>query len=187
MHFRYPLNITSFLDSSSLSVKLAVGPPVLYLVSYSLIRLVSLSTCIHCIIVTVLESCGPRHRSDLGIAIQFGWALGYILLPAAAYWLRDFRHLQLLCTVPEFLLLSGWFFIPESPRWLLTHNRIKEGEVIITKAAKKNGLYTPQLEGQVKQLLDQFTAVSFKVSKFQSFLCLRLNSTLSQNSICSEI
>lgn len=104
----------------------------------------------------VLETTGPKYRADLGIAIQFGWALGYIILPGAAYLLRDFRYLQLVCTLPQLLLLLGWWFIPESPRWLLTQMKIDLAEKSLRKAAITNGYKPQNLDSKINKLLLKF-------------------------------
>ena len=40
-----------------------------------------------------------------------------------AYFIRDWQPLQLAISIPSLLLLSYYWFIPESPRWLLSVNR----------------------------------------------------------------
>ncbi|XP_023418507.2 solute carrier family 22 member 4 isoform X1 [Cavia porcellus] len=79
--------------------------------------------------------------STLGVCTFF--ALGYMLLPLFAYFIRDWRMLLLALTVPGVLCVPLWWFIPESPRWLISQKRFKEAEDIIQKAAKMNSVPVP--------------------------------------------
>jgi Sugar (and other) transporter len=44
-------------------------------------------------------------------------------MPAVAYFVRDWENLQLTISIPSLLLISYYWFIPESPRWLISVNR----------------------------------------------------------------
>ncbi|XP_029410052.1 solute carrier family 22 member 4 isoform X2 [Nannospalax galili] len=79
--------------------------------------------------------------STLGVCTFF--AIGYMVLPLFAYFIRDWRMLLLALTLPGVLCVPLWWFIPESPRWLLTQRRFKEAEQIIQKAAKMNNITPP--------------------------------------------
>ncbi|XP_023568972.1 solute carrier family 22 member 4 isoform X3 [Octodon degus] len=79
--------------------------------------------------------------STLGVCTFF--ALGYMLLPLFAYFIRDWRMLLLALTLPGVLCVPLWWFIPESPRWLISQKRFKEAEEIIQKAAKMNNVAAP--------------------------------------------
>lgn len=78
-------------------------------------------------------------------------------MPGVAYLTRNFRYLQLVASVPEILFLFGFFFLPESPRWLLSHGRIQEAEAIIRKGAAKNGHTTPDINSRLKHLTKKYT------------------------------
>ncbi|KAK4814350.1 hypothetical protein QYF61_016308 [Mycteria americana] len=90
--------------------------------------------------------------STLGVCIFF--AIGYMLLPLFAYFIRDWRMLLLALTVPGLLCIPLWWIIPESPRWLISQGRYKEAEVIIRKAAKINGIPAPAVLFNTAEMQD---------------------------------
>lgn len=90
------------------------------------------------------EILSPRVRtvfSTGGVCTFFG--VGYMLLPLAAYFIRDWRMLLLCLSLPGFLYVPFWWFIPESPRWLLSQGRVDEAVAIIKAAAKMNKIQPP--------------------------------------------
>ncbi|XP_063784263.1 solute carrier family 22 member 4-like [Pseudophryne corroboree] len=91
--------------------------------------------------------------STLGICIFF--AIGYMILPLFAFFLRDWRTLLLALTVPGLLCIPLWWIIPESPQWLISQGRIEEAEAIIRKAAKFNKISAPAVIFKTAELDDK--------------------------------
>ncbi|XP_021473178.1 solute carrier family 22 member 5 isoform X1 [Oncorhynchus mykiss] len=99
------------------------------------------------------EILSPSKRiiySTLGVCMFY--TIGYTLLPAVAFFIRDWRMLMLALTLPGFLYVPFWWFIPESPRWLLSQGRVEEAEAILRDAARRNRVTAPEVIFQPVQL-----------------------------------
>lgn len=66
----------------------------------------------HCL-VPGMEIVGPSKRTFAGIAIQIIWCIGELLLLLCAYFIREWRYLELAFAVPSIGLLFYW--------WSVTH------------------------------------------------------------------
>ncbi|KAL6437756.1 hypothetical protein ACFW04_004254 [Cataglyphis niger] len=93
--------------------------------------------------ILALELMGPRYRTFAGMVISMFFATAMSLLALLGYLLRHWYTLSLATSVPFILLFSYYWIIPESPRWLLSKNRIDEAEVIVQHMAKVNGKTVP--------------------------------------------
>ncbi|XP_037543220.1 solute carrier family 22 member 5 [Nematolebias whitei] len=92
------------------------------------------------------EILGLRARTTFSTAgVSLSFAVGYMLLPLFAFSIRGWRMFLFGLTVPGCFRMAFWWFIPESPRWLLSQRRIKEAEAIITNAAKMNNIEPPAI------------------------------------------
>jgi MFS family permease len=98
---------------------------------------------------TVIEFIGPKHRGLAGVLFAIPFAIGYLLLPIIAYFIRDWRSLQLTLAAFSSLLILTWWQIPESPRWLLTQGRSEEAENVLRKIARINDRALPENFGNL--------------------------------------
>ncbi|KAM8945320.1 solute carrier family 22 member 2 [Pelodytes ibericus] len=94
--------------------------------------------------ILVAEFVGLDHRRTVGIVYQVAFTVGLLILVGLAYVITNWRWLQLAITLPNFVFLSYYWCVPESPRWLISQNRKPEAKVIIENIAKKNGKMVPE-------------------------------------------
>ncbi|XP_013381564.1 organic cation transporter protein-like [Lingula anatina] len=92
-----------------------------------------------------LELVGPHKRMIAGTVVGIVSTAGGVVVTGIAYFLRDWRHLQLSISAPYLVFAATLFWLlPESPRWLLTKGRHEEAEKILRRAAKMNGKEFPK-------------------------------------------
>lgn len=95
-----------------------------------------------------VEMVSCSQRSTVGLQSQNFFALGEIVVVLIAYYTREW-HLHSLCVSSIVIpCLAYWFFIEESPRWLISVGRFKEAKEIFTLMAKRNKVPLPNLEIQ---------------------------------------
>lgn len=58
---------------------------------------------------SVTEICGPKYRTYFGILTQFPFGIGAALLPLVAYFVREWKSLQLAISIPCVLLASYYW------------------------------------------------------------------------------
>ena len=56
----------------------------------------------------------------------------------------------MIISVPPTILIFAYYFMPESPRWLITQGRVEEAKVILQKAAKTNGKVWPSEDSNLQ-------------------------------------
>ncbi|XP_038674831.1 solute carrier family 22 member 2-like [Scyliorhinus canicula] len=92
-----------------------------------------------CANVLITELVASEYRRIAGIGNQLSFSFGIILLPAISYIFPAWRNFQLAITIPNFLFLTYYWLIPESPRWLLSQKKGAEALKILQQVAKRNG------------------------------------------------
>ncbi|KAM8705756.1 hypothetical protein ACLKA7_010114 [Drosophila subpalustris] len=93
--------------------------------------------------VLVVELVSGKWRTIIGILNILPVAISYVLSSGIAYLIRDWRTLQLAISWPWLIMLSIWYWLPESPRWLLAQGRLEELYQLVERAAKMNGTTLP--------------------------------------------
>ncbi|GBN68285.1 hypothetical protein AVEN_98483-1 [Araneus ventricosus] len=89
--------------------------------------------------ITVLELVGPSKRGLANAVPNLSWAVGLSILPLIAYLSRYWVTLGFTCTSIAVLMFGYWKFLPESPRWLVSHEKYEEAADSLMMIAKTNG------------------------------------------------
>ncbi|XP_074541098.1 solute carrier family 22 member 2-like [Halichoeres trimaculatus] len=88
--------------------------------------------------VLLTEIVGVEYRRTVGILFQMFFSVGNLILPLLAYFVTDWRWLQVVITAPYIFFLSYYWFIPESPRWLISQKNTSKALEITEAIAKEN-------------------------------------------------
>lgn len=105
--------------------------------------------------VIAMEMVGPSKRLFAGIFVMMFFSVGFMLTAVFAYFVHDWRWLQIALTLPGLLFMCYYWIIPESARWLLSKNRKEAAIANIKKAARYNKIeISTEL---LNQLLDDNT------------------------------
>ncbi|XP_033750349.1 organic cation transporter protein-like [Pecten maximus] len=93
--------------------------------------------------VMMAEVFPASHRALPSVGINCFWGIGLIFLSMFGYFVRDWSHLQLLISVPNFLTIMYYCFLPESIPWLIATEKYSEAEQVARTAAKINRITLP--------------------------------------------
>ncbi|XP_071955281.1 organic cation transporter protein-like isoform X2 [Antedon mediterranea] len=111
--------------------------------AYCILRFIVAAASIGIFLVAFIiatELVGLKWRTIAGTMIQVYWAVGIILMALLAYFIRDWRKLQIVLSIPTVVGLLYVPFLPESVRWLLSQGATEKAEAIIQKTAKVNNV-----------------------------------------------
>ncbi|XP_024218359.1 organic cation transporter protein isoform X3 [Halyomorpha halys] len=96
----------------------------------------------------LLELTVKTYRAYLANIFNLAFSCGLLQLSILAYLTNDWRQLQLAISIPMVLLVIHCWFLPESPRWLITSGKLEKASKIIGSAWRLVPIdpdHTPQL------------------------------------------
>lgn len=107
-----------------------------------------------------MELVGIRYREMTSVLFHIPFNLGHLTLPLFAYFLRNWHSLQLAISLPSILLISYYWLVPESPRWLFAVGRVDEAVGVLKTAARRNHLPTDDIEKNLLTMKKSSTSSS---------------------------
>ncbi|XP_014369567.2 organic cation transporter protein [Papilio machaon] len=105
-----------------------------------------------CSYILVIELSGKSFRAYLTGLFEISYLTGYLVHPIIAYYVREWRYLQLVTSVPWVFVLLNFWLLPESPRWLITMGKKEEAISILTTIAKRNNKPTDNITSIVDKI-----------------------------------
>lgn len=90
-----------------------------------------------CCYVILVELCGKSFRPYLAGLNEVSYVMAYFTLPIFAYFIRDWRQLQIATSIPWIFVMFYYYLIPESPRWLITMGHKEKAIEMLTNIAQK--------------------------------------------------
>lgn len=97
-----------------------------------------------CVFTWMLEVVGGDWITIIGMGAEFFWVFGWLNLAWMSYLIRDWRHLMLATSIPAFASVVLYWWMPESPKWLLAKKKISEAETVVRSAAQANNRTLPE-------------------------------------------
>ncbi|XP_069092762.1 solute carrier family 22 member 7-like [Pleurodeles waltl] len=129
-----------------------------------------------------LEWVNKKHRTFSGSWMTIYWSIGLMLLSLVAYLIRDWRWLLVAITCPYILGIISIWWLPESPRWLLSKGKVKETYALLVRCSSVNGQahVSPSINMEVLSKV----AEEENTGKHYSFIDLFRTPVLRKVSIC---
>ncbi|XP_068750437.1 organic cation transporter protein-like [Montipora capricornis] len=146
-----------FLSIFLMSVSGTVSGVADCLSLFSLFRFLAGAGTAGCLLVRFvycMEIVHINQRTAGGMVNNMFVSLGFILLSLLAYLIREWRYLMLAVSLSGVPLLLCWWYIPETPRWLIAKNRLEEAHQLLLNYAKKNGKQVDST--QLKHAIQEF-------------------------------
>ncbi|GAX23680.1 hypothetical protein FisN_12Hh254 [Fistulifera solaris] len=140
---RRPVFLITALDISVFGLLASLAPNVQFLAAT--IFMVGLGVGGLTVPFDILAEFLPRTKRGTSLLlIEYFWTVGSLYVVAVAYFSLHGGHWRLFvvfCSIPCLIsLFVGFFFVPESARWLVTKGHLKEAMTVLRRSATQNGL-----------------------------------------------
>lgn len=150
---RRPTLVAVFLGTAVFASASAASPSVEWFLALRFVTSVcvaGIQTAAATIFIEVLES---RYRTGLNLGFCLGFAIASVCLPAVAYALDNWKWLQVANGFTALACLPLMMFIQESPRWLLSMNRILAAKRALIRILAINRRPLPKMDEVIPQLM----------------------------------
>ncbi|XP_023226409.1 organic cation transporter 1-like [Centruroides sculpturatus] len=85
-----------------------------------------------------IEYTGVSQRTMIGMLQGVGWTITAAVSPWILYYVRNWRKMLFICSVPNVLMIFMLWWVPESASWLLTRGKKDEAIKILNRISAVN-------------------------------------------------
>jgi hypothetical protein len=110
--------------------------------------------------VLLLEITGPKNRVMAGNIMAYGFSIGQMIIVTFAYAMKDYRKLNWMLACFVWPLVGYYWCVQESPRWLISVDRVYDASRVIKKITTINMWYYRKLNCKFCFFLD-ITCLNF--------------------------
>ena len=128
--------------------------------------------------VYMLETFTPKGRMMVPILQDI--PLHYFIIAFVIYVSRNWIQIHIGTAIACLSFLPAWYFLPESPRWLVQNNKCEEAFEVLSKIAQKNGKVLTMVEmDEIRAILMQIN-IETQISDTSEGMIQRIKSFLWQ-------
>lgn len=84
------------------------------------------------------ELVGPKYRVMTSAFSSSMFSVGQVILGGVAWLVQPWRYMIMALHIPCFLIISYYWLLPESIRWLLSKNKNEEARKVLENVARVN-------------------------------------------------
>ncbi|XP_053392451.1 solute carrier family 22 member 21-like isoform X2 [Mercenaria mercenaria] len=99
------------------------------------------------------------------------WAIEVTIFALVSWLVNDWQRLHFVTAAIGVPFLAAYWFVPESFRWYVSHNRIKDAENVIKRVARVNGKQPPDMS--IISQMDMSVTSQLKDRKYSLFDVLK--------------
>ncbi|XP_049866911.1 organic cation transporter protein-like [Pectinophora gossypiella] len=85
-----------------------------------------------------MEIVGTKYRVAAAATMSSFFAVGQVTLAAIAWAVPYWRHMTLILYIPQFIVITYLWIMPENARWYLSKGRYEDAERVLEDAARVN-------------------------------------------------
>ncbi|KAM8998947.1 solute carrier family 22 member 7 [Sarcophilus harrisii] len=182
---RRPLLLVAYMSTLALGLVSTISVSYIMFVITRSLTGVALAGFTIIVLPLELEWLDVEHRTMAGVLGSTFWSGGVMLLALIGYLIRDWRWLVLAVTLPCALGIISLWWVPESARWLMTQDRIKEAQFYLHRCAVLNG--RPQAREKLSIEALSLVAEREKIVRRPSYLDLFRTPRLRHISLCCMV
>jgi sugar porter (SP) family MFS transporter len=135
------------------------APDVRFLIISRLFLGIGIGIASYSVPLYIAEISPARNRGALVTINQLMITVGILVSYITDYWIANdadpfsWRLMFHIGVIPGLILFTGMFFLPETPRWLISKGRYEEGEVVLKRVEE-----TALVDSSLKKLKDEISS-----------------------------